>query len=122
MDAGSEPVSIEIREATEEEAQALALSACVEGMERRVWIAIDGAEIVGHIALSMGLGQCFGHDTKYWGPDTGGAARLWLRARRAARELGFDAVLVHMGREDPMKAFWERQGFEFVTELYRGVI
>jgi hypothetical protein len=112
---------VTITYATPEEKQTLGLVE-PDGMKAHAWIAREDGELVGHIALSEGLGQLFGHDTAYWGEDKTGAARLWLTARKAGRELGYKSVTVHFQEGEPMKEFWVKQGFQFVCEVYRGEI
>lgn len=78
---------------------------------------------VGHVFLSFGLGQCFGHDMNCQSKDKRGAALLWSAARRAAREAGAECVLVHIPvGGDPMQEFWESIGFEPVMTVFKGEI
>jgi len=109
-----------IREATQEEIEGMNLTQ-TEGMTVRAWVT-DEDGITGHIALSEGLGQVFGHDTRYWGEDKTGAARLWLRARREAKEMGHNSVIVHCPPGDPMTPFWLKHGFVPVCVILRGDI
>ena len=104
--------------ATPEERQTLGIAEC-PGIETVAFVAREGGEIVGHLALSAGLGQVFGHDTAYWGQDKTGAMRLWLAAREIVRRVG-GKVVVHVPPGDPMREFWVKRGFELVCEVFRG--
>jgi hypothetical protein len=104
--------------ATPEERKALGIAECA-GIETVAFVAREGGEIVGHLALSAGLGQVFGHDTKYWGKDRAGAAKLWIAAREVIRRAG-GKVVVHVVPGDPMREFWIKRGFVSVCEVLRG--
>lgn len=115
---GGHAADADISLATPEERKALGIAEC-PGIETVAFVAREGGEIVGHLALSAGLGQVFGHDTKYWGADRGGALKLWLAAREVVRKAG-GAVVVHCPPGDPMREFWIKRGFELVCEVFRG--
>jgi hypothetical protein len=114
-------MSAVIREATPEDLHELGFEDTI-GLESWAGVAIEEGKIVGHIRLSWGLGQCFGHDTACWATDQTAALRMWRLARNKVRELGFDHVVVHLADDDPMVAFWMGRGFEKQFSVYRGEI
>lgn len=112
-----------VSELTHEQAEDLLGRVSAPGV--KLWGAVLEEEgvVVGHVFLSFGLGQCFGHDMDCQSKDKRGAALLWSAARRAARGAGAECVLVHVPIEGhPMQEFWESIGFEPIMTVFKGDI
>ena len=78
----------------------------------------------GQIFLSRAFGQVFGHNTWCDSPDPRDAARLWLAARKKAREWGAKEVWIHFDGSEPKELvdFWTRLGFKPAMVMYRGSV
>jgi hypothetical protein len=94
-----------------------------DGYETWGAVLIEDGHPAGQIFLSRAFGQVFGHNTECRASDPRGAAMLWLRARKKAREWGAKEVWIHFSPSDlSMLPFWEKRGFTPQMILYRGEI
>lgn len=88
------------------------------------WKMEKDGEQVGQCYATFDRGSVFCHGMEVESDDAFDALRLWKRAKRDLKRIGFQEVFLHIGQaEQPrVREMWERIGFEKVMTIYRGDI
>ena len=88
------------------------------------FVADYDGEVLGWVAISRiettSGEQLWLHDIAHNGPDPMGLVRLMLRARKQAREWGFDEFYTNVTLDSPLAGVWLDHGFELAQLILKG--